>query len=449
MTPYEMMLSESQERMLMVLKPGREAEAEAIFHKWELDFAVIGRVTEAGPDGGHLVLKWNGETAADIPLAPLADDAPLYDRPWVATAKREPLGDTPHSDDLGADLLKLMGSPDLASRRWIWEQYDNQVGADTVQRPGGDAAVVRVHGTQKALAMSTDVTPRYCFADPVEGGKQAIAECYRNLCAVGALPLATTDCMNFANPQRPEIMGQFVGCIEGMAEACRALDFPIVSGNVSLYNESKATGGGSAILPTPAIGGVGLLTDWTKSATIAFKAADEWVFIVGNGGNCHLGQSLWLRELHGREEGPPPPVDLAAEKAAGTFIREAIAAGLVTAVHDAADGGLLVAAAEMALAGDIGIKIEGEYFEGDAAARLFGEDQGRYLVTTTNPDALAEAADAASVEINYFGRTGGDSIEDEDSPGDRKTNLRVRLADLRRTHEGFFPALMGGEPAVA
>jgi phosphoribosylformylglycinamidine synthase len=449
MTPYEMMLSESQERMLMVLKPGREAEAEAIFHKWELDFAVIGQVTEAGPDGGHLVLKWNGETAADIPLAPLADDAPLYDRSWVPTPKREPLGETPHSADLGADLVKLMGSPDLASRRWIWEQYDTQVGANTVQRPGGDAAVVRVHGTQKGLAMSTDVTPRYCFANPVEGGKQAIAECYRNLCAVGATPLATTDCMNFGNPQRPEIMGQFVGCIEGMAEACRALDFPIVSGNVSLYNESKATGGGSAILPTPAIGGVGLLADWTKSATIAFKSAEEWVFIVGNGGNCHLGQSLWLRELHGREEGMPPPVDLAGEKAAGTLIRQAIAAGLVTAVHDAADGGLLVAAAEMALAGNIGIRIEGEYFEGDAAARLFGEDQGRYLVTTSDPDALAEAADAAGVEINYFGRTGGDSIEDEDSPGDRKANLRVRLSDLRRAHEAFFPTLMGSEPAVA
>jgi phosphoribosylformylglycinamidine synthase len=255
--------------------------------------------------------------------------------------------------------------------------------------------------------------------------------------------------MNFANPQRPEIMGQFVGCIEGMAEACSALDFPIVSGNVSLYNESKATGGGSAILPTPAIGGVGLLADYTKSATIAFKAPEEWVFIVGNGGNCHLGQSLWLRELHGREEGRPPPVDLPAEKAAGTFIRSIIEAGLVTAVHDAADGGLLVAAAEMALAGNIGIRIEGEYFEGDAAARLFGEDQGRYLVSTADPDALAEAADTAGVEINYLGRTGGDSIEDEDNPGDRKTNLRVRLTDLRSAHEGFFPALMGGEPAVA
>ncbi len=268
MTPYEMMLSESQERMLIVLKPGREAEAEAIFHKWELDFAVIGEVT----DTGHMVLEWNGEVAADIPLGPLADDAPLYDRPhmsldeYKAWAQVKPLGDVPESTDIAADLLKLMGSPNIASRRWIYEQYDQQVGGDTVQRPGGDAAVVRVHGSKKALAMTTDVTPRYCYADPYEGGKQAIAEAYRNLCAVGAKPLAVTNCLNFGNPQRPEIMAQFVECLRGMGDACRALDFPIVSGNVSLYNESKATGGGSAILPTPAIGGVGLLDDWEQVA---------------------------------------------------------------------------------------------------------------------------------------------------------------------------------------
>ena len=278
MTPYEMMLSESQERMLMVLKPGREAEAEAIFRKWELDFAIIGRVT----DTGHLVLKWNGETTADIPLAPLADDAPSYDRPWVPTPKPEPLADVPESSDVAADLVALMASPDLASRRWVWEQYDHMVGADTVQRPGGDSALVRVHGTQKALAMTTDVTPRYCRSDPGEGGKQAIAEAYRNLCAVGATPLAATDCLNFGNPQRPEIMGQLVGCIEGMAEACRALDFPIVSGNVSLYNETKSEDGtGSAILPTPAIGGVGLLRDWRKAVGIAFKGAGDVIVSIG------------------------------------------------------------------------------------------------------------------------------------------------------------------------
>src|SRR5215217_8129994 len=295
MTPYEMMLSESQERMLMVLKPGREAEAEAVFTKWELDFAVIGEVT----DTGRMELVWRGETVADIPLGPLADEAPLYERPYLsrdeykAWAQVKPLGDVPESTDLAADLLKLMASPNLASRRWVLEQYDSRVGADTVQPPGGDAAVVRVHGSKKALAITTDCTPRYCYADPVEGGKQAVAEAYRNLCAVGAKPLAVTNCLNFGNPQRPEIMAQFVGALEGMSEACIALDMPIVSGNVSLYNESKATGGGSAILPTPAIGGVGLLEDWEKSATIAFKAEGEALWLIG--GDCgHLGQSLWL-----------------------------------------------------------------------------------------------------------------------------------------------------------
>jgi phosphoribosylformylglycinamidine synthase subunit PurL len=306
MTPYEMMLSESQERMLMVLKPGREDFAEAIFRKWELDFAVIGHVTEPQADGGHMILKWNGETVCDIPLAPLADEAPLYDRPAVSKDEYKawtgvkPLDEAPASAGIAADLVTLMGTPDLASRRWIWEQYDHMVGADTVQRPGGDAAVVRVHATQKGLAISTDCTPRYCYADPYEGGKQAIAECYRNLSAVGSTPLAVTNCLNFANPQRPEIMAQLTGCLEGMGDACRALDFPIVSGNVSLYNESKATGGGSAILPTPAIGGIGLLADWSKSATVAFKAAGEDLFVIGAAGKGHLGQSVWLREIHGR-----------------------------------------------------------------------------------------------------------------------------------------------------
>src|SRR3954471_6764568 len=302
MTPYEMMLSESQERMLMVLKPGREAFAEAIFHKWELDFAVIGEVTEAGPNGGRMELVWNGETVADIPLDPLADEAPLYERPYAIPKAPEPLTDIPESTDIAADLLKLMASPALASRRWVWEQYDQQVGADTVQRPGGDAAVVRVHGSKKALAITTDCTPRYCYADPVEGGKHAVAEAYRNLCAVGAKPLAITNCLNFGNPQRPEIMGQLVGCIEGMAEACRALDFPVVSGNVSLYNETKGDDGSSlAILPTPAIGGVGLLEDWEKSATISFKRSGEAVLALG-WNNGELAQSLWLREIAGRSE---------------------------------------------------------------------------------------------------------------------------------------------------
>ncbi len=440
MTPYEMMLSESQERMLMVLKPGRAAEAEAIFRKWELDFAIIGRVT----DTGRLVLKWNGETAADIPLAPLADDAPCYDRPWVETPKREPLADVPECTDVAADLVKLMASPDLASRRWIWEQYDHMVGADTVQRPGGDAAVVRVHGTGKALAITTDCTPRYCHADPHEGGKQAIAEAYRNLCAVGATPLATTDCMNFGNPQRPEIMGQFVGCITGMAEACRALDFPIVSGNVSLYNETKSEdGSGSAILPTPAIGGVGLLKDWRKSVGIAFKGAGDVIVAIG-ARRGHLGQSLWLREIHGREDGPPPPVDLDAERSAGEFVRAAIAGGAITACHDVADGGIAVALAEMALAGNVGAMINKLVPVSNAA--LFAEDQGLYVATICDNCLLTFLARAhsAGVEVEAIGRTCGTRLIFELPAGDHA----VSLADLREGHEGFFPMLMGRGPAV-
>lgn len=436
MTPYEMMLSESQERMLMVLKPGREGEAEAIFRKWELDFAVIGEVT----DTGHMVLEWNGEVVCDIPLAPLADEAPLYDRAHIgreeykAWADVKPLGDVPECVDPGADLLKLIGTPDLASRRWIYEQYDSQVGADTLQRSGGDAAVVRVHGTRKALAMSTDCTPRYCYADPYEGGKQAVAETYRNISAVGAKPLAITNCLNFANPQRPEIMAQIVGCLEGMSAACQVLDYPIVSGNVSLYNESKATGGGSAILPTPAIGGVGLLDDYGKMATIAFKAEGETIYLVGqepwasaHHERGHLGQSLWLRELHGREDGAAPHVDLVLEKNAGAFIRACIARGLVTAVHDVSDGGIAVALAEMALASGLGAEVEA-HPDYTAAQWWFGEDQGRYLVTVKDVKAFQAyvAEGEEDCGVRRLGTVGGDSL------------LGVPVTALREAHESFF-----------
>jgi len=421
MTPYEMMLSESQERMLMVLKPGHEAEAEAIFRKWHLDFAVIGEVT----DTGRLQLEWQGEIVCDLPLDPIGEQAPKYDRPWVPTPKRPPLTDAPETKDVLADLQTLIGCPDLASRRWIWEQYDHMVGANTVQRPGGDAAVVRVHGTQKGIAVTTDCTPRYCFADPVEGGKQAVAEAWRNLTAVGATPLAITDCMNFAAPTRPEIMGQFVGCIEGMADACGMLDFPVVSGNVSLYNETE----GQGILPTPAIGGVGLLQDWSQSATIAFKAEGQDIWLVGES-RGHLGQSLWLRELHGREDGPPPSVDLAAERAAGDWVRALIADGTATAVHDLADGGLLVALVEMALAGNIGATVSADPSL-SVAGWAFGEDQGRYLLTVPAGTALPET----QVPLTRIGQTGGDAITIE---GTGSADLKM----LRVAHEEFLPKLM-------
>ncbi len=453
MTPYEMMLSESQERMLMVLKPGREAEAEAIFRKWELDFAVIGEVTDAG----RMELVWNGVTVADIPLGPLADEAPLYERPYLspdeykAWAQVKPLDDVPESSDIAADLLKLIGSPNLASRRWVWEQYDQSVGANTVQRPGGDAAVVRVHGTKKALAMTTDVTPRYCYADPYEGGKQAVAEAYRNLCAVGAKPLAITNCLNFGNPQRPEIMAQLVGCIEGMAEACRALDFPVVSGNVSLYNETKADdGSGQAILPTPAIGGVGLLEDWEKSATIGFKAEGEAIWLLGSRGS-QLGQSLWLKEILGHSTGAAPTVDLKGERQIGEFVRKLIALDEVTAVHDCSDGGAIVALVEMALAGKIGADTDFADYETEAGegrnwtAEMFGEDQARVIVTTTDlaGTKLLELASTAGIGCSRIGITGKNYI------GINNEQLCIPLADLRAAHEGFFPRLMGADAALA
>jgi phosphoribosylformylglycinamidine synthase len=452
MTPYEMMLSESQERMLMVLKPGREGEAEAIFKKWELDFAVIGTVT----DTGRMELVWNGETVADIPLGPLADEAPQYERTYAVPKAPEPLADIPECTDIAADLLKLMASPNLASRRWVWEQYDQSVGANTVQRPGGDAAVVRVHGSKKALAITTDCTPRYCYADPYEGGKQAVAEAYRNLCAVGAKPLAITNCLNFGNPQRPEIMGQFVGCIEGMAEACRALDLPVVSGNVSLYNETKNEDGSSlAILPTPAIGGVGLLEDWEKSATIGFKAEGETICILGCGrrdSGGHVGQSIWLREIHGGKEGPPPPVDLGREKAVGTLVRQLIAQGMVTAVHDVSDGGTAVAIAEMALAGGVGAEV---LLCTPFAADAFAEDQGLYIVTVKKDElvdalnALENACEEAGIECVDIGVVGGVTLKFLDvkewKAGRFNGLAEIPLADLRAAHEGFFPKLMGNE----
>jgi phosphoribosylformylglycinamidine synthase subunit PurL len=434
MSAYEMMLSESQERMLMILKPGREKFAEGIFHKWGLDFAIIGKIT----DTEHLVLTHKSETVCDIPLAPIGDNAPLYERPFVRAPKPAALdlASVPESQDIAGTLRHLIGTPDLCSRRWIWEQYDHMVMADTIQRPGGDAAVVRVHGTQKALAISTDCTPRYCYADPEEGGKQAVAECWRNITAVGALPLAITDCMNFASPLRPEIMGQFVGCIEGMAQACTVLDFPVVSGNVSLYNESKSSpdAKGQGVLPTPAIGGVGLLVNADTMATLAFKAAGEDIYLIGDTAG-HLGQSLYLREVHGREEGAPPPVDLIEERRNGDFVRKLIEQGVVTAVHDVSDGGLLVALAEMAMAGKMGCALEAA--TGRADAYWFGEDQARYIVTTKNPDALVQGERATGAPVRKIGVTLAEAVMV------LHDGARISVDDLRQAHETFLPALMG------
>jgi phosphoribosylformylglycinamidine synthase len=432
MSAYEMMLSESQERMLMVLKPEKEAEAEDIFRKWGLDFAIVGHTTPTR----RFVIRHGGDVMADLPIKELGDEAPLYDRPHMASPKLPVIRAEDVTSPLSnADALdKIIGSPDMASRRWVWEQYDHVIGGNTYQRPGGDAAVVRVLDGPKGLALTADVTPRYCEADPYQGGKQAVAEAWRNITAVGGRPLAITDNLNFGNPERPEIMGQFVGAIRGIGEACRALDFPVVSGNVSLYNETNGRG----ILPTPTIGGVGLLDEFTKSATLAFKAAGEAIVLIGETTGW-LGQSIYLREICGREEGAPPPVDLGAEKRNGDFVRGLIRAGRVTAVHDCSDGGLLVALAEMAMASGIGAGLVAPPPKLPPHALYFGEDQARYVVTAAPEEAdriLAEAA-RGNVPATLLGRTGGNVLT---LPGERP----ISVAKLRERHEIWLPAYMAG-----
>jgi phosphoribosylformylglycinamidine synthase len=430
MTAYDMLLSESQERMLAVLKPGREDQARLIFEKWELDFAVIGVTT----DTSRFVVKHKGAVVADIPVTALSDEAPIYERPF---AERAPVTGEPDYDKTRpvlASLEKILGSPDMASRRWVWEQYDHTVMNDTVQHPGGDAAVVRVHGTNKGLAITTDVSPRYCRPDPFEGGKQAVAEAWRNLTAVGATPLAVTDNLNYGNPQKPEIMWEIVAGIDGIGAACRALDFPVIGGNCSLYNETN----GEGILPTPAIGGVGLLADVRKSASVRFKRDGDVVILIGET-KGHLGQSIYLREIDGKEEGAAPKVDLAVEKKNGDFVRGLIASGRVDTVHDVSDGGVLVALAEMAMAGGIGASV-GQAGLPEAIAFWFGEDQARYLIAAPFAEAekIVKEARAAYIPVAELGKTGGDALVLDDKS-------RVALAKLRAAHEGWFPRFMAGE----
>jgi phosphoribosylformylglycinamidine synthase subunit PurL len=432
MSAYEMMLSESQERMLMVLKPEKEKEAEAIFQKWGLDFAIVGHTTPSK----RFIVKHAGDVMADLPIKELGDEAPVYQRPFTDTPKQPAIkaASVKPPIPLGDALEKLIGSPDLCSKRWVWEQYDHVILGNTVQRPGGDAAVVRVEDGPKALALTVDVTPRYCEADPFEGGKQAVAEVWRNITAVGGKPLAITDNLNFGNPERPEIMGQFVGCVRGIADACKALDFPVVSGNVSLYNETQ----GRAILPTPSIGGVGLLPDFTKSMTLAFKAPGEAILLIGETQGW-LGQSVYLRDICGREEGAPPPVDLLEERENGDVVRALISEGLLTAAHDVSDGGLLVAVAEMVMASSIGAALDAAPSDTAAHAFWFGEDQARYVVTVPAERAAAviHRVLAASVPVYRIGTTGGDAIA---IAGERP----VAVAALAQRFEGWLPAYMAG-----
>ncbi len=447
MTAYEIMLSESQERMLMVLKPGKVDVAKAIFDKYDLDAEVIGMTT----DTGRLVLKQFGQVVCDIPVAPLAEDAPNYDRPWTAPVPRPAfdISKYPAPEDYGEVLLKLMSCPDMASKRWIWEQYDRHVMGDTVDssQSGGDAAIMRIHGTNKALAICSDCNPHYVAADPYEGGKAVVAEAYRNLSAVGATPIAITDNLNFGNPERPEIMGQIVRAIEGMAEACRALDFPVVSGNVSLYNETD----GRAIPPTPVVGAVGLIEDVSKVATLTGAKPGDVLFLIGQT-RGHLGASLYAREwlgLEGEALGPPPPIDLEVEKRNADFVRGLVEQGLVNAVHDVSDGGIACAAAEMALEVDLHVRVMGRF--GDCRGLFFGEDHGRYLISLTMDAAGSVSAMAQSAAIPF--EHVGDFIPEPftEGPGvfltlgDIEKGHILPLSRLREAHEGWLPRYMAGE----
>ncbi|CUH53517.1 phosphoribosylformylglycinamidine synthase subunit PurL [Shimia marina] len=416
MTAYEMMLSESQERMLMVLKPELEAEARAVFEKWDLDFAIVGETIAED----RFLIMHNGEVKADLPLSPLSGRAPEYDRPWVETPAAEELGDVPSIDAIDG-LKALISTPNYGGKQWVYEQYDTTVMGDTAQRPGMGSGVIRVHGTDKKLAFTSDVTPRYVKANPTEGGKQAVAEAYRNLTAVGAKPLATTDNLNFGNPEKPEIMGQFVGAIKGIGEAVAALDMPIVSGNVSLYNETD----GSAILPTPTIGAVGLIA--AGEEPILGDVRDGHVALVVGDTTGHLGQSALLTEVFNREDGDAPHVDLEAERKNGEFIREN--RDWIKACTDLADGGLALAAFEMAEAASVGVQLDM-----DDTPTLFGEDQARYLVACNfdQAEALMINAAKAGVTITSVGRFSGDTV--------KFGGAEASLAELSDIFRGSFAA---------
>lgn len=416
MTAYEMMLSESQERMLMVLKPELEAEARAVFEKWDLDFAIVGETIAED----RFLIVHNGEVKADLPLSKLSSTAPEYDRPWVETPAAEPLADVPQVDPIDG-LKALISSPNYAGKQWVYDQYDSMVMADTARGPGKGSGLLRVHGTDKKLAFTSDVTPRYVKANPVEGGKQAVAEAYRNLTAVGALPLATTDNLNFGNPEKPEIMGQFVGAIKGIGEAVAALDMPIVSGNVSLYNETD----GKGILPTPTIGAVGLVA--ADEEPIDGEVREGHVALLVGATGEHLGQSALLAEVFNREEGDAPAVDLVEEKKNGEFIRAN--RSLIKACTDLADGGLALAAFELAEAAGVGV-----HLDSDATPELFGEDQARYLVACNfdQAEALMLEAGKAGVTIQSVGKFTGDSVKFGGS--------EAPLAELAETFRGSFAA---------
>jgi len=425
MSAYEIMLSESQERMLMIIEPDKEQKAKAVFEKWGLDFATIGILT----DTNHLIVKHHDELKAEIRLDILESGAPSYNRPYKIIKEEEfDQSLVKKTSDLPLKTLEnLLNSPNLCSRKWVWEQYDHMVMNDTVLRPGGDAAIVRVHGTNKGLAISADSTPRYCSADPVEGGRQVIAESWRNITSVGAMPIAITDCMNFGNPEKEEIMGQFAGVVTGMIEACETLDYPVVSGNVSLYNETN----GKGINPTPAIGGVGLIKDLNHFSTPSIKREDDNILLLGQT-NGYLGQSIYAKEILNNTSGLPPKIDLKSEKKIGDTVRDLININKIDTVHDVSDGGFLVALAEMSISGNIGVRINLDK-ENLNDKFLFGEDQGRYIISISDKQMseITKIFNDREIFFQKVGKTCGKKLIIND-------NEEVEIEVLKNLHENWF-----------
>ena len=377
MTPYEIMLSESQERMLIVLREGREKVCKNIFKKWDLDFSIIGKLTNTQ----KLTLKSNNITVCDLPISALSHEAPEYDRKWNKSIPEAEIDyENKISDYNLQDLIeKVISHPNQANKSWVWEQYDHMVMCDTINMPGGDASIIRIHDSNKAIAASVDCVPRYCKSSPYWGGMQAVCESFRNLCSVGAKPLAITNCLNFGNPEKPEIMGQFVETINGISEACKILDYPVVSGNVSLYNETKGIG----INPTPVIGGVGLIKDLNKISDYKFKNNDNLVYVIGKT-NGHLGQSILCYDILHLKKGPPPKIKLEDELLHGKFLIEMIKKGLIEASHDISSGGIILSILEMCMSSKLGVNLSIKKSNFELIKYLFAEDQSRYVVEIKN-----------------------------------------------------------------
>jgi phosphoribosylformylglycinamidine synthase len=426
MTPYEIMLSESQERMLMVLKKGKEKEARKIFEKWGLDFAIIGQLTNSK----KLELEFNKKNVCSIPIHSLGDNAPKYKRDFITYSYPKAINHDSDIEklDIKDSLIKILSHHNYSNKSWVWEQYDHMVMTDTIQKPGGDSAVVRYHGKNKGIAATVDCVPRYCKAHPKSGAMQAVCETWRNLISVGAQPIAITNCLNFGNPEKKEIMGQFVDSINGMKEACETLNYPVISGNVSLYNETN----GVAIYPTPTIGGVGLLKNINNMMTFNFKNTESIIAVIGETSG-HLSQSALIYDVIGDKEGPPPQINLKEEKKNGLFVSDLIKGKLVNAVHDISHGGIIVTLAEMCMASNIGAKIKVSGSNSDKIKYLFSEDQARYLIEISkkNLEKIKKTASTKNIKINIIGNTQSEIFEVEN-------DLKISVKELKTKNESWF-----------